>query len=396
MATTLVSLVSNQTIPNVLAICHFRPEKLLFLTTPKMREGKKVEAIESAIQLWDENYRFERHADIEVDENSVSSVAQALDKLSLDESDSLIVNLTCGTKIMAIATYEFFRSKYKNARFVYLPISENKIDTIFPMDQVPVEIIKIRLNLKCYLAAYSLEVKNYEKLNKLKKEASARQDLTRWLSAQYIELEEVMKYFGSELRNHRDDSNGFNFDKSIDEKILRSVKVKELLLKRMEFKRSASKISKKLEKHEVQYLTGGWLEEFCYIELEKALKNSEGVDLALNPEVKSRNSGSLNEFDVMFTKENTLYLFECKSLDPESCKHNDFLYKITALRDLMGSDARAYLLTTAKSALEKDGKTKNSLVNRAKQLNAKIINPGKFTHFIDEISSDLQPQTRES
>ena len=40
MKTILVSLVSDQTIPNILAIHHIKPDELLFITTKDMAEQK--------------------------------------------------------------------------------------------------------------------------------------------------------------------------------------------------------------------------------------------------------------------------------------------------------------------------------------------------------------------
>ncbi|WP_419470278.1 hypothetical protein [Candidatus Kuenenia sp.] len=45
MKQMLVSLVSEQTIPNILAIHHFRPNELLFISTKVMEYKGKTSAI---------------------------------------------------------------------------------------------------------------------------------------------------------------------------------------------------------------------------------------------------------------------------------------------------------------------------------------------------------------
>lgn len=51
MKTILVSLVSDQTIPNILAIHHFRPDELLFVTTEMMEKKRKTASIMETLRL---------------------------------------------------------------------------------------------------------------------------------------------------------------------------------------------------------------------------------------------------------------------------------------------------------------------------------------------------------
>jgi hypothetical protein len=44
MKTILVSLVSDQTIPNILAIHHIKPDELLFITTKDMEKKQKIQS----------------------------------------------------------------------------------------------------------------------------------------------------------------------------------------------------------------------------------------------------------------------------------------------------------------------------------------------------------------
>ena len=51
MKTILVSLVSDQTIPNILNIHHFRPDELLFVTTEVMEKKQKTASIMATLRL---------------------------------------------------------------------------------------------------------------------------------------------------------------------------------------------------------------------------------------------------------------------------------------------------------------------------------------------------------
>jgi hypothetical protein len=43
MKTILISLVSDQTIPNILAIHYFNPDELLFISTMEMEKKRKYQ-----------------------------------------------------------------------------------------------------------------------------------------------------------------------------------------------------------------------------------------------------------------------------------------------------------------------------------------------------------------
>ena len=52
MKTILVSLVSDQTIPNILAIHYHKPDELLFISTPAMEKNGKTACILKALEKW--------------------------------------------------------------------------------------------------------------------------------------------------------------------------------------------------------------------------------------------------------------------------------------------------------------------------------------------------------
>lgn len=158
---------------------------------------------------------------------------------------------------------------------------------------------------------------------------------------------------------------------------------------------------KKLNKDEIQYFTGGWLEEYCYICVKDAIGTCVD-DVELNINVKNP-KGTENEVDVMFTSRNALYFIECKSLEQEHLESkgqekqvktsdgfNDFLYKLGALQRDFGLSAQSYLISTSTKMLdERTGLTRRHLEDRASQLKTKIIGPDKVTNFKSILAADL-------
>jgi hypothetical protein len=111
--TTMVSLISEQTVPNILAIWHFQPERLLFVSTEKMEREQKVRDILATV-----NCRLKKTYKIGENTQSIivleDSLLQCLRKLEEwiqgKEDERFIINLTGGTKLMSIAVFEFFKN----------------------------------------------------------------------------------------------------------------------------------------------------------------------------------------------------------------------------------------------------------------------------------------------
>jgi hypothetical protein len=104
----LVSLVSDQTLPNILPILHFHPDFLLFLSTPQMEDKGKTRAILETLGERGPDWDYaspERHQVLTVQPDSVRDLQrQASNWLDAEEAKSrpwqFVVNLTGGTKIM--------------------------------------------------------------------------------------------------------------------------------------------------------------------------------------------------------------------------------------------------------------------------------------------------------
>jgi hypothetical protein len=105
-----------------------------------------------------------------------------------------------------------------------------------------------------------------------------------------------------------------------------------------------------LYKHKIQYLTGGWFEEYIYNRISKSLKPQ---DIKLNVQI-SYEEKTQNELDVVFTYENKLFVVECKTglcVDPENKTSNDLfintVYKSTAIKEvtLFGLSTQAFIFS---------------------------------------------------
>lgn len=63
-----------------------------------------------------------------------------------------------------------------------------------------------------------------------------------------------------------------------------------------------------------KYITGGWLEEFAYLQLKPSLNVGTISDMRIGLEISSKNDSlAMQEFDITFTDNKRLFIIECKS-----------------------------------------------------------------------------------
>lgn len=382
-----VCLVSDQTIPNILGICHFKPDELLFITTQKMESLKKTQHILSTVKRFEFDYGH-RHKCIEVHEDSLLDCKKKLDQwIGGREGSEFTVNLTGGTKMMSIAAYEYF--KEYSAKMIYIPLGKNEFITPFPKSAAnKITPLSLKLSVTDYLSAYGLKVTNSKKLLLNHAEAQQRQKLSRWIVRNYNEVKPLLEKFGQKkIRDERNNKKGYMLNTSYNPG---NEKEKELFQK-AGFTYQENTYSKHLGQSEINYLTGGWLEEYCYNEiLQFKGRGIDDVVTGIVPEAETRK----NEFDVMFTKDNALYTVECKSLDQNDDTKTEALYKIAALQKDFGLRVESFFVSTSPHIL-KDGKLRNAVQARAEQFKTMVIPPNEVLNFAEKVAGKLKLSTKD-
>jgi hypothetical protein len=374
MSSVHVCLVSDQTIPNILSIHHFKPDKVIFCTTEKMENQKRTDAIINTLKLYGLDYSPEdRHLRITVDQDCLDDCelkfSEAAEKYRNSE---IVVNLTGGTKIMVLGAYNIIKSYAK--RMIYTPIPKNEFITVYPKDDSckKTEHYNLKLSVEAYVTAYGFKIKNRQKIEQLKSNAASNKELCKWMALNYGAIEDILFEFYKNLNRHRSDKN-FRLKLEFS---LRKEKEREFLKK---LGMANGTIEKTLSKNEIRFLTGDWVSDYSFNEIAALLVD----DCVTGIELVSPN-GADNEFDVMFTKDNALYIAECKSLQPERYQYKEFLYKISSLQQDFGLRVDGYMVSTARRILTSDGKIDEDIIKRAKQCRTKVMHPddlgdvGKF------------------
>ncbi|MBI4843630.1 MAG: DUF1887 family protein [Nitrospirae bacterium] len=379
-----VCLVSDQPIPNILGIYHFKPDKVIFCSTDKMEKLGKVDDIINTLKLYGLDYsqRLERIiVDQDCLEDCETRFANDIAQKYIDHE--LIVNLTGGTKIMVLAAYNVFKDMAE--QMIYTPIPKNEFLTVFPRtgECKSPETLDLRLSVQAYITAYGVKVSNSHNLDKLKSNASNREVICKWMIQNYQGIENLLSEFYkalTEARSKKREAFLLNMDCQ-----LRSQQEKELM--RM-FNIPEERIEKSLTRDDILFLTGDWLSDFCYNEIKKL-----PVDDCVTGIVLISPKGTNNEFDVMFTKDNAFFIVECKSLKQIHDKDADILYKISALQHDFGLRVNGFLVSTARSILDVAGNIKDSTNRRADQCKSKVIHPDEIYNFREWIKSYVKGLT---
>lgn len=292
MSKTIVSILSDHLLPNFLFIKEMEGQysDLLFVSTPQMEMQEKAMHLEVALGRKEGSARR-----IVVANDNYKEILDALRAEQLSDSVEYVVNITGGTKTMSLAVHEYFCQF--NASFVYVPIGKNSYYD-FSTDQT--HSLDYRVSLNEYFTLYGLA---YDYDNDLICDAQRPFNL-------FDEQKMSNFYLTKELR-----------------------------------------YAQKAPRPELRrYLGGEWFEEYVYLRIKRDFKLRD-EDIAKSVKICRLSSTSNdNELDVVFVKDNALYVIECKvsmtgyGKEPKSVV-DEYLYKLAAISKDFGLRVNSYIFT---------------------------------------------------
>ena len=292
MSKTIVSILSDHLLPNFLFIKEMEGQysDLLFVSTPQMEMQEKAMHLEVALGRKEGSVRR-----IVVANDNYKEILDALRAEQLSGSVEYVVNITGGTKTMSLAVHEYFCQF--NASFVYVPIGKNSYYD-FSTDQT--HSLDYRVSLNEYFTLYGLA---YDYDNDL-----------------ICGAQKPFKLF--------DEQKMSNF--YLTEELRYAQKAPRPELRR--------------------YLGGEWFEEYVYLRIKRDFKLRD-EDIAKSVKICRLSSTSNdNELDVVFVRDNALYVIECKvsmtgyGKEPKSVV-DEYLYKLAAISKDFGLRVNSYIFT---------------------------------------------------
>lgn len=305
--TLLVSLVSDQTIPNVQLIKEFNENvtNYLFITTIGMEKKGTRSWIEKACSIAGEF--------IEVNEYSFVDINEKLQTFDFDGFEKVIVNLTGGTKVMTMVAEDFFKNI--GADIYYVTGKNNEYIRVFPKRSKSVFTFEKKLTVSDYLTAYGF---TFSEPNPAMYSIEVAKPIVELYSSdERIQTNIDAIRFINKQRNKTKGVKKDDFDKV------------ESFLKEITFPFQDSQLTAE----QVKYLSGEWLEEYVGLKIKEELNLSDeeiyigstinknigsgreknNAQSILGDEAVLNNTNSTNEMDVIFMYEGKFYSVECKS-----------------------------------------------------------------------------------
>ena len=278
----------------------------------------------------------------DVDELSYEKICRAV-LTRLNHETRYCVNLAGGTRYMALAVQQVFE-KF-DSDFYYVQVEENLIvqsvfderiynndDRFFP--------IRHRMTIAEYLRVHEIQndLGRYEHLP-IRSETEV-QRFYDMFSQQLLTSEdyEVMEQLRLHYRNKKRIKIS-DVQSSTDPRWPQIAHLSDFLL-HIGF---IPMMAGYLKRCELEYLTGGWFEEYVYYMVKKHIQPQ---DLSIGIKISSNGVRHNNELDVVFTKGNKLYVIECKTGVQTERLFNEIVYKLCAIKEaLLGVSCYSYIFS---------------------------------------------------
>lgn len=283
-----ICLVSQQVIQNILPVLELKPDLLIFLYTKEFEN--KIEGAISVLTKRLPELKFEKVLTDAYDFDKILASCNLILKKFPDADFTL--NLTGGTKVMAIATY----SAFEGESIIYCDTTTNQI---LELDEIPTGKIAFtkQLTIEEYFDLYGFRITEETTENSILK----RKKLAMFLGENIGKLEGFLL----DCRRALSGDERFTFPVvSSEPKISVSQNQSTDKLK-IEFVFNGEKSKLEIDR---KFIEGFWLEEYVFWKLK-----NKGFAPKLG--VKIFNGNIKNEIDLCLIQDNKLFWISCKSGD---------------------------------------------------------------------------------
>ncbi|RMG67995.1 MAG: DUF1887 family protein [Bacteroidetes bacterium] len=292
---TLISLISEQTLPNVLFL-RAQPQAVrqIFLSTEKMEAQGRSAWIRRAADLREVEV-------VTLPPEDLPAILARLEAVHIGPDEQLVLHLTGGTKMMALGAYQHFTQCFPaQTEVFYVSLEKGHIQRVYPGPAVTP--MSVRLSLETYLAAYGVTMTRRGEWNFLP-----------WRQEAEATFRHAM---------------GIALDARIEAKLARGTSLPNPA--------------------DRKFYTGEWLEVWAYHQVREGLGLAEDQiqqGRHLTKEVPGGKTFT-REYDLVFIRNNHLFLLEVKAwLGKEGFtvkKANPDLYKLAQARRELGLYARGH------------------------------------------------------
>ena len=329
-----VCLVSNQPTPNFVPVLspEFRPQEVVLVVTPQM--AQQAEALAKVMK---ERCQVKVHQ-LKVDsEYDVAAIGERLFELLVNiDKDKVALNVTGGTKLMAIGAYGVFR----DAGYASFYLTQQG-EVVLLDSQQKLSLPAPKILIEDYLALHGFTAldKPIRQINQqwlsLAEELAKRRSLAQPLGSLNYEISMLKNEADLMIEVAQVDEQNMAYLLSLLERYgLARLKNNQLTF-----------VSEKAK----QYVNGTWFEEYVF-HVVKSLPNVQDCALGLQIDLADEQGLGRNELDVVVMAHNALHVLECKTanftanhLSKAEC--NEPIYKLDTLKRLGGLRTRTALVS---------------------------------------------------
>lgn len=318
-----VCLVSDQPIPNLTTSLQFKPDTVVLFTTKEMKE--KAELLENVLK--NKGFSVKSETIEAYDINNVIDVSESL--INECKDSEVTLNITGGTKIGTLGTFQAFYTKDKT--IFYVDTKNNKILKLFPEKEQEKYHITVSISIKDYLALYGFMVSSYVKDDGYIQE---RKELTNYLAHIACYKPNIIRELNYNLHNYNEKSSlPIVINISIDDRLCNLIGLLNNVTRKGKDKVEI------LNYNDLRYLKGIWFEEYTYL-LAKGLDADEVWLNVFGKWVTKGKHPPKNEFDVLIAKGTRLFYISCKTGNLNRKMHEDdegigreYLYELDSIGD---------------------------------------------------------------
>ena len=340
--TTHVCLVSAQATPNLLPALDeaWRPRTLVLACSTQMKHA--AAALRSVVQTKCPGLAVQvLDLPNAYDYGALSDTF--LNYLADHADDNIALNVTGGTKLMAVAAQEVFRSAGKPVFYVNVETDE----VIVIGEKAPSQPLRAKMKVHEMLRAhgYSVSVQEQPQITR------ELRDLTARLIDHVASAGRALGAINSLARSARD-LPGLKAELTPAQYDSRSLMDMLALFADAHLLRQTGQVVQFRDEDARFFVNGGWLEAHVFEALQSLRAQHEGLsDVAMGVRVAfDGKAKEKNEIDVAFLYRNTLHLIECKTANlaqggkGDDNKATEALYKMESLLKLGGLRTRGMVV----------------------------------------------------
>jgi hypothetical protein len=343
MSKTIVNIIDkNNPLPAYLFIKEYYEDgdQLLFISTEE--EADCIQRLAQQLKVEDTYVKsiiVKRHEDKMLYEYICRTI-----KSQLHPETPYYLNLAGGNRYMTLSVQHVFEEF--DTLFFYTQTRENLIvKTIFDHsiydDDDEVFPIKHRMSLKEYFGLYGLQSDIDQPKKQVKETAFSQHLFTMFSQNMFGQGDyQVMEVLREKYRNWK-----FLIISEVENPHKEFMTPIPNLGKFLHYIGFTPERPGSLQNYEIEYLTGGWFEEYVYALINNVLNPD---DIAMGVHISNGIIKHNNELDVCFMKANKLFVIECKTSVTSESLYNEIVYKVCALKEVLLGTSNSYIFSLKK------------------------------------------------